>query len=128
MFANWKVAIGLGSERWVSRRANHLIAGWYVILFKSIISNHALDEYLLHFLVFIFEFLTVILFYRKQFNFSIEAQYHVCSNSWPNPCENGNIYIYTTDGATSVNGGSESERSENTILTFEMVVVLECRS
>jgi len=38
----------------------------------------------------------------KEFNFTIEADYHVCSTSWPNPCEDGNLYIYTTDTHTQL--------------------------
>jgi len=31
------------------------------------------------------------------FNFIFQFNYHVCATSWPNPCENGYIQIYTTD-------------------------------
>eukprot|EP00026_Physarum_polycephalum_P007750 Phypoly_transcript_07816.p1 GENE.Phypoly_transcript_07816~~Phypoly_transcript_07816.p1 ORF type:complete len:520 (+),score=88.36 Phypoly_transcript_07816:147-1562(+) len=38
----------------------------------------------------------------QQFNFTIESNYHVCGTSWPNPCEDGNMYVYTTDDNTQM--------------------------
>jgi hypothetical protein len=38
----------------------------------------------------------------QQFNFTIQSNYHICSTSWPNPCEDGNMYVYTTDTHTSL--------------------------
>lgn len=38
----------------------------------------------------------------REFNFTIESTYHVCDNSWPNPCEDGNMYVYTTDPYTKL--------------------------
>jgi len=70
------------------------------------------------------------------FDFIFQFNYHICSDSWPNPCENGWIQIFTTNNiklqatcSLSFAGPTVSLQASSTALIFnegDIIIFVQC--